>query len=279
MLDRVQLDIETSIPIGLIDEAEFNPKDDLYGVYKRGLEESIDYFGLRDRLKVWPSPQAKGRFVCLNGNKRLPILLYELLVEQIRSSFNLESDVSLETIEEIRTDSKNEKKIKSILKQSKTWKVPCQIMSMLDENHPFTKSDAELFVSMYDRNHARFNEVKQAELYRQIVLKKTQSVAEDARKRLEARIKAMVRPELPTVVPQVKQPEQEQFQFQAPGEFTPTESEPWGPNPPSSGAGAAQREQVQSQFIPLVFSISPEGYEKITESILKSKSRVFRPRS
>ena len=62
------------IPLDRIDPAPWNPKAPISGEHKAGLAASLDTFGLRDDLKVWPRPDAPGRYYALDGNQRLGLL-------------------------------------------------------------------------------------------------------------------------------------------------------------------------------------------------------------
>jgi hypothetical protein len=68
MPDRREL-----IPIDLLDPAPWNPKHPIDGEHRAGLGASLDHFGVRDDLKVWPNPESPGRYVVLNGNQRLDL--------------------------------------------------------------------------------------------------------------------------------------------------------------------------------------------------------------
>jgi hypothetical protein len=273
----VGVDVETDIPLSLIDEAEFNPKSEIGEVYKRGLVGSLQYFTNRDRLKVWPDPDKKGRFVTLNGNKRLRIFMQQALDEadiKIREYFKLEPS---EDITSLKSNPKHGKIISKITRECiAAERIPCQIMNTIDGVNPFTKADAIQFVSTYDRNMAKFDEIKQADNYRQLIQER---ISDDStRKSVESRIKTMMRPELPINTPKTSQSngssDQSAFTFAAPGEFTPTSEEPWGPTPPATQVVTTA--QPVTQLVPMVFSLTPEGYVKITESILRSKARLFR---
>lgn len=62
------------IPLGLIDPAPWNPKYRIAGEARDGLKSSLDHFGVRDDLKVWPNPDEPGRYFALDGNQRLDVL-------------------------------------------------------------------------------------------------------------------------------------------------------------------------------------------------------------
>jgi ParB-like chromosome segregation protein Spo0J len=74
-------DERRTIPLADLVEAPWNPKVPITSVYRAGLRASIDHFApkgggnpLRDDLKVWPDPEAAGRYIVLDGNQRLGLL-------------------------------------------------------------------------------------------------------------------------------------------------------------------------------------------------------------
>lgn len=278
MESRLSLDTETDIPLSLIDPAPWNAKVPVHGVYRKGLKSSIDYFGMRDRLKVIPNPHRKGRYQCVNGNQRIDVITEHFLDVKIRDHFKLADDCPDSTFKQVKEDPDNQKAIDKLKKSLVTFQVPCQVMTKLDENTPLSLADAKLFTVTFDRNPSKVDEVKQAEVYREIHAEKIAHISEASRKVFESRLKTMVRPELPVVEPRASKDEsvspQPAFEFAAPGSFVPTSDQPWGPNPPESNHAVST--SVSPQFVPMVFSLSSDGHKFITSSILRSKSRVFR---
>lgn len=67
-------DRRETIPLALIDPAPWNPKYRIAGPARDGLKASLDHFGVRDDLKVWPNPESPGRYIALDGNQRLDVL-------------------------------------------------------------------------------------------------------------------------------------------------------------------------------------------------------------
>lgn len=64
-----------TLPLAAIDPPPWgNPKIKITGVYREGLAASLDHFGFRDTLKVWPDPRHPGRYINLDGNQRLELL-------------------------------------------------------------------------------------------------------------------------------------------------------------------------------------------------------------
>jgi hypothetical protein len=281
MENRVSLDKEVDVPIGLIDPAPWNPKVDISGVYERGLGESIYEFGVRDRMKIWPNPKLLGRFICLNGNQRIGLIKRELLNQQLKLALKLDENCSEPDFEAAKADPKNAAKVRKVERDIPKWPVPVQIMSKLDKDTPLSENDAKLFTLSFDRNHARYDDVKLSEGFREVLAERLRVQGETTRKIIESKMKAMVRPELPFNPPKQADPAaQSNFQFAEPGEFQPTEAEPWGPSPPESSATPAPATDKSGkpieQLIPMVFSITVDGYKEINDLIMRSKSRVFR---
>jgi hypothetical protein len=278
MENRLSLDAEIDIPYALIDPAPWNPKTTIHGSYRRGLKASLDYLGIRDRLKLIPNSKRKGRYISIDGNQRLDVIGEHYLNILIKEHFKIPDDCSDAQFQKVMSSEENQKTIEKLKKKLPSILVPCQVMTRLNNDQAFTESDAKLLSLTWDRNTAKVDEVKQADLYREVVAEQIKSVSDANKKAFEIQRKLMVRPELPVVQPSSKpstQP-QESFKFAEPGTFTPTESEPWGPTPPNGSQSVTQAQTQQIQLVPLVFSLTPDGYEKVTDSILRSKARIFR---
>jgi ParB-like chromosome segregation protein Spo0J len=67
-------DERITLPIDALENAPWNPKSAIAREYRKGLIGSLDHFGVRDDLKVWPSPDHSGRYIVLDGNQRLDLL-------------------------------------------------------------------------------------------------------------------------------------------------------------------------------------------------------------
>jgi hypothetical protein len=281
MDSKLHLDTETDVPFGLLDMAVWNPKAVISGTYRTGLKSSLDWLGIRERLKVFPNPSKKGRYIVINGNQRLDLIAEHLLNIKIKEHFKIEESISDSAFRKLKEAEDNQKTIEKLRKSLPTYMVPCQIITQLDENTKFTLDDAKQFSLVWDRNAAKTDEVKQADVYREVIKNRLSTLADDKRKEFEARIKAMVRPELPVVQPAKKSTSEQpqSFEFAEPGSFQPTEENPWGPTPPEPSAVASRSvatARQAEQLIPLVLSLTQSGYESITDSILRSKSRLFR---
>jgi hypothetical protein len=279
MESRLALDKECDVPFSLIDASPFNPKQPIQGVYRRGLQESLRYFGLRDRLKVWPDPHRKGRYIILDGNQRRDVIEEHLLNIKIKAHFKLADDCPDAVFNRVKEDDANKNAIDKLRKSLATFQVPCQVITKLDDETTLTPADAKLFALTFNRNHSKFDEVKQADVYREIRAEQISKLSEDSRKAFEQRLKAMVRPELPVVDPKPERAnngtDEPVFAFAEPGTFKPTTDEPWGPVPPASSSSNSSQ-AIAPQFVPAVFSFTKEGYEAIFSSVLRSKSRIFR---
>jgi hypothetical protein len=283
MESRLALDKEVEIPLSLIDVAPFNPKQVIHGVYRKGLQSSIEYFGLRDRLKVWPNPSRKGRFMILDGNQRKDVIEEHILNLKIKAHFKLADDCPEAVFDRVKSDESNKSAIDKLRKSLATFQVPCQVITKLDNETVLTSADAKLFSLTFNRNHAKYDEVKQADIYREIRAEQIAHISESSRKAFDVRLKAMVRPELPVVSPKPVESsnnvnDQHSFQFADPGAFVPTAEQPWGPVPPaqSNRGSVGGSQSVANQFVPMVFSLTAEGYREITSTCLRSRSRVFR---
>lgn len=167
--------------------APWNPKQPIHGQYKTGLETSLDYFGLRDTLKVWEDPENPGKYFVLDGNQRL-----------------------------------------GVLKASGLESVECRVLEDLDAD------EAKLFTASFDRNTARYDESKLADLADSLRSKGDELIA----KLLRADV-AMVKPPLGGDTPEI---------------------------------ATAKVETLGS--VPLMFTLSRAGYDAARMYILKSKVRL-----
>lgn len=76
-------DPRVAILLSAIDPAPWNPKSPIAGKMRDGLEASLETFGLSDDLKVWPRPDAPGRYYALDGNQRLDVLRSRLAEDEL----------------------------------------------------------------------------------------------------------------------------------------------------------------------------------------------------
>lgn len=288
MDNRVALDRETDLPLGRLVPCPFNPKAPVSGAYRRGLEGSIDHFGLRDRLHVWRDPSQPSHYMVLDGNQRLAAVSDMILDSLARAHFQLDPDVPAVKLAALMEDPAHTKAIQKLRAQSLKTPVPVQILEKFDATTPFTLAHAKAFVAIWNRNHAKYDEIKQADLYREVraeLLARASQSTDIQRSILESRLKTMFRPELPLTPPAssaggasvspggAPSTPPQAFTFAEPGTFTPTAAEPWGPPPPSTPAEAPR---ARASFIPLVFSLTEDGYNAITQGVLRSKARAFK---
>jgi hypothetical protein len=269
------IDKETQLPLSLLDRSPYNPKRPIYNEYRRGLKASLDYFTPCDRLKVWPNPQHPGRYYVLNGNQRLDLLIEREEERLIAESFGLEVDPDLgqpnpKSLKKLRSDPTNESKLKEIQAQALQVMVDVQIMDRLDSE------DAKLFTLTWDRNKAVYDEVRQSNL------------ADEIRSKQRRLVDLMARPERSIVPPSRPKPLGDPLgaapQPQPdPEPFTPTKEKPWGDppadaRPPKGGEEGdhSSPRSVPPSLIPLMLSLTPEGYREISEGVLRSKARLFR---
>lgn len=177
------------IPLDRIDPAPWNPKHRIAGEARDGLKASLEHFGVRDDLKVWPDPNNPDRYIALDGNQRL-----------------------------------------DVLKESGAAEVECRVLADLDDE------DARLFTAAFDRNRAFYDETKLAELARE---------AKAAGAVLVARLLRLSKVNLPE---------------------------------PECGPEVAAEALESTAQVPLLFSLTREGYDEVKGSLLRSKQRLIRER-
>ena len=190
------------VSIDLLDPAPWNPKHSIEGENREGLAASLDHFGVRDDLKVWPNPDSPGRFIVLNGNQRL-----------------------------------------DILRQSgKQLTIECRILDDLDED------DARLFTASFDRNRAMYDFRKLGELSESI---KGKSAA--LRERL-------------LWLPKVNLPRANAVASEA---LAAAASRP---------ANEATARAPDVGNIPIMFSLTREGFEEVKALVFASRNRLIQER-
>lgn len=187
----ISLDKETELPISCLEPCPFNPKKPIHGAYRAGLSASLGYFGIRDRLKVWPWPKRKNVYMVINGNQRLDVIKEEKLLEIFAAKLEL-ADAKPSEIKRLILEEEHAALVEKCRKEVFSARVPVQIVSMLTPDVPFDEEEVKMFVSTYDRNHATYDELLQAKLAEELAA----SSARD--QKLIAR---MLRPEKSTVVP------------------------------------------------------------------------------
>lgn len=270
---------EISVPLYLLDLAEDNPKGQIHGIYKSGLKASLDYFDICDRLKVWPNPKAKGRYIILNGNQRYPLIIEKKKHEILCSHFGLDpldeysedpvkSKEYKTRLKSVMADPANMQLLQNFEVRAKQELVDVQVMDL-------DKEDAKLFMAAFDRNRAKTDEAK-------IV----HNIIDEVKSKNNILINKMVRPDKgfiqvlpkssPVHVPQVA-PTLANPVTPPPEEPKPKQQEidfgKWGPPPSQPQESTAPPLQP---LIPFTVSLTREGYKEITERILRCSARIFR---
>ena len=184
-------DARLVVPLSKLHEPPWgNPKPPIVGKYAEGLDESLDRFGVRDDLKVWPHPTVAGDYVVLDGNQRL---------SRLRAK-------GLDAVE-------------------------VRVLADLDE------ADAIVFNAGFDRNHADYDELKLADLFRRV----------DA---LKPNVAAILRPRIAAVT--------------APSAFSP-------PSVASSSVAVAAPNataaDARPSVRPIVFTLTSEGYDAVRATL------------
>lgn len=158
-LDYEVIGRETSLPLRQLKEFEYNPKKKIHGIYKTGLQSSLEYFRMRDRLKVWPDPARKNQYYLLDGNQRIHIIAAiienQLIADHFGISIGDDGRPDPSSLRAIRADSSNELTIQNIKNR-----VPDALVSVIIFDD-YDKEDAILFNATFNRNHAVHDEAKQ----------------------------------------------------------------------------------------------------------------------
>jgi hypothetical protein len=260
-------DKEASVSLHFLDKFPTNVKKDIHGIYKRGLKASLEYFDLCDRLKVWPNPTRRSRYLVLNGNQRLDLIIEIRVNNLFAAHFGLSLDESgqlpARDLTQLRTE--NPDLLKKFTNQVMKTEVDVLILSRLDAD------DAALFNAVFDRNHATPDEAK--------IVAACEAVTSKPR----ALIKIMARPDIAFVQP--KPPPAVPFSGSNPqlppidpsSHSTPDLSDV--PDDPRYGqAPPAPSRPPQPALIPLVLSLTPDGHKEIMSSVLRLNARLPRER-
>jgi hypothetical protein len=259
-------DRETEVPFGSLCKYWANPKTDLRKQDTEGIEASIETFGVRDRLKVWPHPRIKNQYVVLNGNKRIDIL---------RSM--IEADLGLK-------DARNAQEAETIHAKILAQLIPVQIMNMTEEQ-------AEIFVGTWDRHRATHKEIDIIELFKK---HQNSSVKDKIQKLLSPKLSAIEPPDKegpPTAGGADADARQGGEAGDNVVDVDPDAENPWGDAPadtsthdlpPAQLPSAAGAQEAlgfggddSNLFIPIMFSISKEINKVLQKTILKCKARVW----
>lgn len=186
------------ISIDDLDPAPWNPKHPIEGEHRAGLGASLDHFGVRDDLKVWPNPDAPGRYFILDGNQRL-----------------------------------------DVFRERGMTSIECRVLDDLDPD------DAKLFTAAFDRNRAMYDFRKLAELSESL---KTKGAA--LRDRL-------------LWLPKVNLPQTNAIAAESLAEAA------------SRPAVEAASNAGEGGNVPIVFSLTREGFEEVKAHIFASRNRLI----
>lgn len=299
---------ETTLPLGSIVEADWNPKKPISGRYKDGLQASHEEFNIRDRLKVWPDP--KGAFYwAIDGNQRFN--LYVEIREKELTDEWLDAKAAELGLADIpdpgvhlggkTPDQLDEEALKTFRKAQEGYdgevrRIRSAARAALDEDpavlagikaealathvpvaiqHDLDELSAKSFTAAFNRNHAVYDEEKQVRLFDEIN-GRLGPIREAQKKRLEA----MLRPDRAFVPPPANfapvaaQPQPPAYD----PESQTSAEEPWGPPPPDAPdpTPSAMPVKAPDPLMPLLFSVTRESYQKLQDGILKTKVRVMK---
>lgn len=287
------IDKEISIPIHLLDACEFNPKIEIQGSYKIGLTSSIDYFGLRDRLKVWPNPKKKGRYTILNGNQRIGIIVSQRKLALICEHFGLNPDDAYSVdsavsrayksrLKSIQQDPDNEKILQQIHAKVMQSSIDVQVIEKLNDKSDakLEEADARLFVGTWDRNKAKHDEAKLInQVYDQLLpnYNEKRNLIDNMLRPERAFIQPLSRPEIPhtpALAPSLSNPIPAKPETSVAAPASSEDYGKWGPPPPIEATPPPK-----PSLIPFVLSLTPEGHKEIENHILKNSSRLFREKT
>lgn len=282
-------DYRIHLPLHALDPAPWNPKDKIHGQYRKSLTKSLETFSLRDDLKVWENPRNRGRYFVLNGNQRLDILCETSIRKQESIELDrIETELGIATVDpenqseikKLKTKAveiyeSNENLKSQVRSRAMNETIECRVLTNLDPD------DAKLFTATFDRNHAVYNEHKLADLAEEI---------ESRRTKTQEMINLLLRPNRPFISPlqlpvgtlNRTQAEKDKAEFDskvATAAANVSEEKPWGdppPSPPQTIGLQVAKSGPPPQLIPVMFSLTPDGYERLTTGVIKSKSRAFR---
>lgn len=268
----VDSDVETVIPLALIDRAPWNDdiKTPVSGVYRKGLEGNLDGWGNRDRLRVWPRDDAPGRYYAIDGNQRHRIFSDRLLFARVLE--HLGTEATEKDVKAFMDSPDNIALLERFRLEAADIDVPVRIMTEVTDGVPMSRDDAKAFSLTWDRNKAKYDEAGVADTFRDLMREGRTQAAE----RLREHLRSIARPELP-VVPPLSVYTPPALPEPAEGELEPEEEDtPWGPAPPPLERPA----KPGMTLIPIVFSVTSEAAAKIEASIVKLRiSRLFKERA
>ncbi len=287
------------LPLHAIEPFPGNPKTPISGKYRKGLAASLDLFGIRDQLKVWPHPTQPGRYYNLDGNQR-----YSVLVERAEADLGLAAVLALDPAEH----PDREGRLAAIRSEASNREVECRVLAEL------TRDEARAFNASFDRNHAAYDEAKVADLHADLAERREELDQALAARRaeLEARLGAILRPDKATVAP-VRPAALPPVAHAGPGSsfrsdpaggseradpgggagesaagamVGPTRADmpdpappDWpGPDPPPGPVEPDDDPGPPPGLIPFVLALSPEGFARLDAGLLGCKVRAVRER-
>ena len=300
-------DLEIEVPFHALEQAPWNPKKPIHGVYRRGLAGSLAQWSMRDRLKVWPHPRDRGRYVALDGNQRLDVLremiedhlIDKKVVREVATALTDEGvawreahpgeepppgdeSALFKRVEAARKAFRADESLMGPLRlEAMGMMVPVRVLADLDAD------EAKLFTAAYDRNHAAYDEDKLARLVddAQANRERLGILTDAARKRLDAitrPIRAIVPPPPPpdTRAPDLGPAGGTESPAPAPPPPAPTADEPWGPPPPPPPAetrvfpdGPRPR---PAPLVPVIIPLTAEAHAELEDGLLRCKARPVR---
>lgn len=265
-----------------------NAKTPLKRARRRGLVASLSHFGLITRLIVWEIPEKPGYYYVLNGNKRLE-LVREMIVAKCNAQGMRPAKIDAEVAE--------------------TW-VPCQLADLSPDDAKLLVTTYDRNMAAFDETiqAQRVAELRQSHseairLGLERMARPPKLVVEPgavtamgaSQDALKAAIAAAGRASQPTTTVPYSGPEWADFDAAPaaaeppivdnaapPSSFLPACSLPARReatafiSSPASAAAVATAVGLSDAPVPLVFTVSPEGYSEIQHNILRCKTKAWR---
>lgn len=267
------LDIETSVPLHTLEDFPGNAKTAIHGVYRKGLQTSLEIFNICDRLKVWPIPGKKNRYYILDGHQRKPLIIqlienrllalhFGISLDEYERPILLSDSGKPDTRKLQRLRNENPDVATKIHNKAMSEKIDVLVMSRL------TPDMARLFNLSFDRNRAIYDEAKVVRSYEQV------QIDPDLKKTIIRPEAAFIQPAPAPVTPftgSQPAPELSQPLIRDPMSDVPNDPR-WGPPPPLP----ANPISPKAQLIPYTFSLTPEGYKEVNDRTLRATARLYR---
>lgn len=265
---RATNDVRLLLPLHSLAEYPDNPKRPISGKYAQGLDASLEHFGVRADLSVWPDPRRPGQYLVLDGNQRLGRL--RKLAERKHGIGDVPED-----------DPDREARLAAIRSAAASETVWCRVLAELDAD------DAAIFNASFDRNHAAYDEAKVADLHEQLTARREGLDEQLAAKRaeLDRRLGKMLRPDKPFAPPPRTPPPARQ---DGPAPVEPTlddpepspapDREPADPHLPigEHSAPAPPARKAAQTLIPFMLGLTAEGHARLEDGLFRCKARGVR---